>query len=73
MPNRPNRFPTCYVLRVVGQHGLKFKAKNHSYDYLDNLAKTMLAEPKNHYTGYEIHRSDASNNEMTTNNETAFM
>ncbi|MBN2864539.1 MAG: hypothetical protein JXK16_00885 [Thiotrichales bacterium] len=73
MPNRPNRHPTCYVLRVIGQRGLKFKAKNHSQAYLEELARTMLAEPKNHYTSYEIHKSDASNNEMTTNNESAFM
>jgi|GEM_PF-5696829 len=73
MPSRPNLFTTCYVLRVVGQRGLKFKAKNRSRAYLDELARTMLAEPKNHYTSYEIHKSDASNNEMTTNNEAAFM
>ena len=73
MSNRPNRFPTCYVLKVVGQRGLKFKAKNRRREYLEELAQTMLAEPKNHYTSYEIHKSDASNNEMTTNNEAAFM
>ena len=73
MPHRPNRFPTCYVLRVTGDHGLKFKAKNHDQAYLEALAKMMLAEPKSHYKTYNIHKSDASNNEMTTNNELAFM
>jgi len=73
MSNRPNRYSSCYVLRVVGSHGLKFKAKNRSQAYLEALAKLMLAQPKNHYTSYSIHKSDASNNEMTTNNESAFM
>ncbi len=54
-----------YVLKVTGEHGLIFKTKHYDHNYLDKIANALMDQQDTHFTSYEIHTSDHSNDEMT--------
>ena len=60
-----NHSKLLYVLKVKGKHGLVFKTKHHSEDYLQKIAEELINWPKSDFLEYEIHTSDHSNSEMT--------
>jgi len=60
-----NNLSPLYVLKVTGEHGLIFKTKHPSPDYLRTMGEELLNWPKSHYLKYEVHTSDHSNLEMT--------
>ncbi|WP_040727964.1 hypothetical protein [Thiomicrorhabdus sp. Kp2] len=63
--NTLNTLMPLYVLKVKGHHGLIFKTKHPSTNYLQQVGEEMINWPKSHYLEYEIHASDHSNSEMT--------
>lgn len=54
-----------YVLKMRGKHGLVFKTKHNDRSYLEKVATEMLELPDSHFSEYEIHNSNHSNEEMT--------
>jgi len=60
-----NNLGPLYVLKVKGEHGLTFKTKHPSSEYLHTMGKELLNWPKGHFLEYEVHTSDHSNSEMT--------
>ena len=58
-------FTQLYVLKISGQHGLVFKCKHTSPEYLQKVAETQLSLEGTHFTQYDIHPSNHSNTELT--------
>lgn len=53
------------ILKVNGKHGLVFKARHNSIQYLKKMAEELLSYERTDFMGYEIHVSDHANKEMT--------
>lgn len=54
-----------HILKVMGKHGLVFKARHADPAYLEKMALEMLAQEDSDFLDYEIHNSDHPNAEMT--------
>jgi len=53
------------ILKVMGKHGLVFKARHDDWLYLQNLAEELISDEDSVFTEYEIHVSNHANDEMT--------
>ncbi|WEJ62077.1 hypothetical protein [Thiomicrorhabdus lithotrophica] len=63
--NNSQTYTQLYVLKISGQHGLVFKCKHASPEYLQQLADQQLNLDGTHFTHYDIHPSSHSNSELT--------
>lgn len=60
-----NRVIQIYILKLLGNHGLMFKAKHRCPSYLEDMAKHLLNLKHSNFNEYDIYASDHSNSEMT--------
>jgi len=60
-----NHYIQIYVLKLLGQKGLIFKAKHNNPSYLENVAEHLLTLKNSNFIEYDIYASDHSNLEMT--------